>query len=203
MSSTADEPQLTFEYDVPAARWTWSSDLRTLHGLGCGEEPTTQLLLEHVVDEDREAVEQRLEACFTSPGCHSCTYRMRADDGPERRVTYIGQSEAAGGRVKRIYGFVIDVTDTMREHADMAVANAVEHRAVIEQAKGALMACFGIDDVAAFGLLRGYSSRSNTKLVDVAAHIAKGLSDERFSREEPVRSLLDILLAMETRATPR
>ena len=77
------------------------------------------------------------------------------------------------------------------------MAASAEHRAAIEQAKGALMLTFGVEEDGAFELLRAYSSRHNIKLAEVAHRIVAGLCDPAFSRDEPVRSLLDIVMALE------
>lgn len=45
---------------------------------------------------------------------------------------------------------------------------AIDSRAVIEQAKGALMLRFGLDPEAAFGVLRRWSQDSNAKLRVIA-----------------------------------
>jgi PAS domain S-box-containing protein len=201
-SSSHDESPMLFEHDVATGRWSWSPGLKQLHGLAPDAVPTTELLLAHVVEEEREGMRQRLSEYAAKPGSYSCTVQMRDSHGALRRVRYVCQSEAGGGEVKRLLGFVIDITGMMRDHANQAVEGAVEHRAAIEQAKGALMVSFGIDEVAAFELLRGYSSRANTKLVQVAEHIVNGVSSDRFSREEPVRSLLDILLALDPSSPP-
>ena len=50
---------------------------------------------------------------------------------------------------------------------------AFARRATIEQAKGLLMARYGIDGERAFVILRTHSQRSNRKLVDVAAALVK------------------------------
>ncbi len=192
-----DEAALLFEFDVQADRWSWSQGLRDLYALGPGEVPTTGLLLERMVEADRDTVRCRFAEHLRTPGPWSCTYRMHDRHGSLRRIRYVGQSEAGGGEVKRVRGFVIDITDLLRDHAAEAVAGAVEHRAVIEQAKGALMLAFGVDDVTAFELLRAYSNRANVKLVEVAERIAGGLSDAEFVKEDPVRSLLDIVLTIE------
>lgn len=192
-----DESALLFEFDVQAARWSWSPGLRDLHGLEPGDDPTTGILLDRMVEADRDAMRRRFAEHLRTPGPYSCTYRMHDRHGSLRQMRYVGQSEAGGGEVKRLRGFVIDITDTLRDHAAEAVAGAVEHRAAIEQAKGALMLAFAVDDVTAFELLRAYSNRANVKLVEVAERIAGGLSDAGFSREDPVRSLLDIVLAIE------
>lgn len=195
--STRVADAMSFEYDVQTDRWSLSPELCHLHGLGPRQAPTTELLLTRVVDHDRERVRQTIAECLQEPGCYSFAYELRDAQEVVRHVRYVAQSEAGGDEVKRLHGFIVDITTTLHDHADHAVAAAVEHRAVIDQAKGALMVCFGVDDEGAFQLLRGYSTRTNTKLAVVAEHIAKGVSDDRFSRQEPVVGLLDILLALE------
>jgi GAF domain-containing protein len=63
-----------------------------------------------------------------------------------------------------------DAHDRLAEHArNMRVA--MESRAVIEQAKGVLMAQRGVDAEQAFDILRDASQRYNRKLRDIAAGI--------------------------------
>lgn len=45
---------------------------------------------------------------------------------------------------------------------------AIDSRAVIEQAKGALILRFGLDEDSAFGVLRRWSQESNIKLRTIA-----------------------------------
>ena len=118
---------LLFEYDVLAQRWSWSQGLRDLHGLKPGEVPTTELMLDRMVEADRDMVRARFADHLVNSGPYSCTYQMRDSHGDVRRVRYVGHSGAGGDEVKRLYGFVIDITDMMRDHAANAVAGAVEH----------------------------------------------------------------------------
>ncbi len=63
---------------------------------------------------------------------------------------------------------------------DAANARAMmESRAVIEQAKGVLMARFGIDAETAFARLRETSQHSNRKLRDLAAEVVAEASDPK------------------------
>jgi GAF domain-containing protein len=55
------------------------------------------------------------------------------------------------------------------------LAESMRHRAVIEQAKGILMAAEGIDEDAAFDLLVRASQRENVKLRDIAQRIVDGV----------------------------
>jgi AmiR/NasT family two-component response regulator len=66
-----------------------------------------------------------------------------------------------------------DAHDRLAEHAQN-MRLAMESRAVIEQAKGVLMAQQGIDAEQAFEVLRGASQRYNRKLRDIARGIVDG-----------------------------
>jgi hypothetical protein len=63
-----------------------------------------------------------------------------------------------------------------QEEAQEAVRRSAESRAVIEQAKGALVAVFGIDADSAFALLRVRSQNGNIKLRDVAGGLVQQLA---------------------------
>lgn len=189
---------MLFEYQVESARWTWSEGLCEIHGIGVGDEPTTELMLTRMVEEDRPEMLARFHHHLEHEGPYSCAYRMTDPQGRLRRIMFVGQSEAVAGAIKRLTGFVIDITDPMRNHATEVVTALTEHRAAIEQAKGALMVLFGIEDGAAFDLLKTYSSQHNIKLALVAERLVAGFCDPAFSRVDPVRSLLDILMTLGT-----
>lgn len=193
LSPRVDEPHLAFEYNVPLDRWSWSQGLRELHGLSQGEEPTTEVMLDRMVEEHRAEMSDRFAAHLVTPGPYTCVYEMHDSHGHLRRLRYVGFAATDGEMVTRLFGLVVDITDMLRDYAAEAVSGAMEHRASIEQAKGALMLSFSIDDTAAFDLLRTYSSRSNLKLSVVAERITKGLSDPRYSSIDPGRNLLNVL----------
>ena len=196
LHAAAPEPGAAhFQYDVAADRWTWSSELRALHGLGAQTEVTTALLLDHVAAEDRDGVESRVRRAVLTPGAFSWSYRLTPTAGPQRNVVVVGRSERAGDRVVRLLGFVVDITEAVRERTDAAVAAASEHRATIEQAKGALMLGFGVEEDVAFELLRSHSNQHNVKLSTVASRVVSGLTERGAPSDDPVRSLLDTLLS--------
>jgi hypothetical protein len=87
------------------------------------------------------------------------------------------------------HGYYVDITpssDRAREDLISArVAEITEHRAVIEQAKGMLMLVYGLDDDAAFDLLRWRSQSSNVKLRRLAEKIVE---DFRAVRDDGITS---------------
>ena len=75
-----------------------------------------------------------------------------------------------------------------------AVAVIAESRADIERTKGMLMLIFGMDDSAAFELLKWRSQETNTKLRLLARQVAADFVALSGGRELPSRSAYDTLL---------
>ncbi len=177
--------------------WTCSPGLCDLYGIPRGQPPTTATMLERVVDEDRAVVLEGFQHLLAThaPSRSSTDWwipKVAHDDW----CSWV-RAKAAGGEMKRLSGFAVDITETIREEASDAVLASTQHRAAIEQAKGALMLSFGVQEEVAFDLLRAYSSQHNIKLIRVAEHIVTGMAEPAFSREEPVRCLLDLLLDLD------
>lgn len=108
--------------------------------------------------------------------------RVRITDSPLIRdgevVGVVGlaeelPAESAAGRRASTDG----LSDLARALAELdGLRTAMKTRGVIERAKGMLMASLGIDDTAAFEVLRRLSQRSNRKLVDIAREVVDGPS---------------------------
>lgn len=187
----------TLQYYPGEDTWAWSRELFEFHGVDVTALPTTELLLQRIVAEDRPAVVASLREHLATPGPCSFSYRVTDARGVTRHVAFVGQSEAGGDPVRRLRGFVVDISDEIRARATEAVQAAAEHRSAIEQAKGALMLTFGVDDDMAFSLLRGYSMRYNIKLAQLAARIMECLSLPAYADLGPGASLLAVLTDLE------
>jgi hypothetical protein len=72
------------------------------------------------------------------------------------------------GKVIGTSGFYVDFTDTMQSDISAAVSKVAEARAEIEQAKGLLMAAYGITADRAFDILVWRSQETNVKVRDIA-----------------------------------
>lgn len=198
---------MTFDFHVDDQRWCWSPSLRELLAAAPDEPATTALLFDRVAREDRQATWAVLQMVTRRAGAFSFTFGLRDGQDRLRRVVMAGQGTGPGdgqdGAVRELSGFLVDITETLRASEQHAVEASSLHRAAIEQAKGALMLSFGISDEAAFEVLRAESNRHNIKVAVVAQRITARLSDPVFAREDPVRSLLDILktLALPERVT--
>lgn len=70
-----------------------------------------------------------------------------------------------------------------------AVREIAEQRAFIEQAKGMLMFIYGLDEHAAFDLLRWQSQQHNVKLRMLAEQVVKDIAE--LGRRKPLENRLD------------
>ncbi|BCK55971.1 putative transcription antitermination regulator [Nocardia wallacei] len=186
-----------FRYWFGSRRWEWSPEVARMHGHPPDTEPTTALLLSHKHPEDRD----RLEALITSVedgGAFSSRHRIIDAAGRTREVLVVSEPMTnESGAVIGTQGYYIDLSvaaaEYRKEVLDDVLPQLVDARAVIEQAKGALMLGYGINADQAFAVLRWRSQETNTKLRAIAGRIVAGLpgmADEDIK----LRSRLDHVL---------
>ncbi len=174
VSGAAVEQVGRFTYDAPTDSWTWSDEIYLMHGFAPHEVvPTTALMLAHQHPDDRTGTVGEVLDALRSGQPFASRHRILDSRQTERVIISVGQADRDGaGQVRRILGFMIDITGSFRRALAASTHAAVEaagaSRAAIDQAKGALMLVYGMDDDAAFDLLRWYSQRSNVKLRDLA-----------------------------------
>ena len=172
-----------FSYDVPTDTWWWCPSVYAIHGFDPGEiVPTTALMAAHQHPDDRAGTVGLITAAVTD-GKPFCS-RHRILDARKRVHTVVTIAEGVrdtDGRIVQVRGYLIDVTDAL--HRDVAAATrlAVElsaaTRATIEQAKGALMITYGLDETEAFAVLRWHSQHSNIKIKDIATSMMNRTND--------------------------
>ena len=163
-----------FSFSPTAARWVWSDEMYALHGMAHGDVvPTRALFLSHVHTDDRDRVEDVLEAEGAPRGC---AYRLIDLVGKEHSVLIACAPTEAGGSGE-VQGFVVD--DSQRQSRLVATAvndqlkAALASHAVIDQAKGMLMLTYGIDDATAFDLMRSASQQRNVRLRVLAERLVR------------------------------
>jgi PAS domain S-box-containing protein len=173
-------PQRTgrFEYRYDDDTWTWSDTVARIHGYQPDEvAPTTDLVLSHKHPDDLVQV-RALLAQATAP--FSSRHRIITKSGEERRVVVVGDAvRDEDGRVVATRGFYIDITDSFDTDLQRSVNDEMtvilEHRQVIDMAKGMLMAIYRIDAGAAFDILRWRSQELNIKLFTIAERLIADL----------------------------
>lgn len=148
-----------------------------LHGMSPGEVvPTRALFVSHVHPEDRCGVEAVLDGTLTAGEPAVCAYRLIDLTGETKEVLLALSPVDETGTVR---GFLINDTERVRQavahgvNAELQLA--LESHAAIDQAKGALMAVYGVDSESAFQLLRWASQQRNVRLRTLAERLITAL----------------------------
>ena len=202
MAGGTSEPLGWFEYDVSADAWSWSASLFQMHGFEPGEiVPTTEVFVSHKHPHDRPHTDEVLAAVLETGQPFCCRHRIITSQQQVRTVVTIGRGELdTDGRVSRVFGYFVDITDAGRRAAEEEVRDAVEKsaatRAVIEQAKGALMVVQGLSAEDAFAVLRWHSSHANRKLRDIAAFLTENMPIPLTPDETPNQRIGRLLAAV-------
>ncbi|WP_280238998.1 PAS and ANTAR domain-containing protein [Nocardia abscessus] len=171
----------SFRFWFADQRWEWSDEVASMHGYAPGTvTPTTELLLRHKHPEDRDAVASALARSVADEEPFSSRHRIIDTTGIVRHVILVADRLAdESGAVVGTSGYYVDVTETLEEHRqetlDGALPELYAARAVIEQAKGALMLVYGIGPEQAFRVLSWRSQETNVKLRILAARLVADL----------------------------
>jgi hypothetical protein len=178
---TGSERVGTFRYSVADESWWFSPEVYAMHGLSPGSMMTTEIILAFKHPDDRLPAAELLSKVLSVGKPFCFPHRIVDTAGRVRNVVVIGTANSdAADRTISINGYALDLTDSQRRYADNAGTEAVqaatEHRAAIEQAKGAMMVVYGLSPVAAIELLRWHSKQSNVKLQVVAERLVELLS---------------------------
>lgn len=188
-----------FRFFIDDERWEWSDEVQQIHGYQPGQlpNPTTAQVLAHKHPDDHHHIVGALEDTRRTRAAFSTRHRMLDKHGRLHRVTVVGDVMRDGaGKVIGTQGFYIDVTsaqEAYEERISDAVAEVERRRAVIEQAKGMLGLVYGLDEAAAFELLKWRSQDMNVKLRDVAERVVAGFRAVS-TPDLPPRSVYDEIL---------
>jgi len=177
-----------FRFYFDDQRWEWSEQVQRMHGYQPGAvTPTTELVLSHKHPEDRDQIAQTIDTIRRTGQPLSSRHRIIDTSGKVRSVVVVGdQLHDKRGRVVGTQGFYIDTTPDKREQQDQMAAQLAaiaENRAVIEQAKGVLMAAYGITADRAFEILVWRSQETNIKLRDLTTRFMDAISTSHLSPE--------------------
>ncbi|WP_406816713.1 PAS and ANTAR domain-containing protein [Mycobacterium sp. M23085] len=173
------QPAGWFRFYFTDQRWEWSEQVQRMHGYEPGSvTPTTELVLSHKHPDDRGHVAATIDEMVDTHQAFSTRHRIVDTRGDVHHVVVVGdQILDDDGDVIGTYGFYIDVSgpheQVQEDRMSAKLAEISENRAGIEQAKGMLMLVYGINDQAAFELLKWLSQEANVKLRPLAEQIAQ------------------------------
>ncbi|CQD15222.1 ANTAR domain-containing protein [Mycobacterium europaeum] len=175
------EPQNVgrFRFFLDGHRWEWSAAVARMHGYRPGQvQPTTELLLKHKHPEDRERVDAVLDRVMRGKP-FSSRHRIIDTGGRTHCVVVAGDRMLDDdGNLIGASGFYVDVTDSLQTDINNVLSAVADARARIEQAKGVLMAAYGISAERAFDILVWRSQETNLKLRDLAGRFLDALASE-------------------------
>lgn len=171
-----------FRFYFEDQRWEWSDQVQRMHGYEPGTvTPTTELVLAHKHPADRNDVAATINDMIERRQAFSTRHRIVDTRGNTHEVVVVGDEFCdSSGEVIGTHGYYVDVTPTSsrkrEENISAKVAEIAERRGAIDRTKGMLMLVYGIDELAAFNLLRSLSQVRNMKLGVLAEQIAKDFS---------------------------
>lgn len=170
-----------FSHRPDTDEWSWSDGMYRIHGFEPGEVvPTTELVMSHVHPDDRSAAWESREQVVERGEPFSFVHRIATAAGSDRVVVAAGHVEHHD-ETTVVVGHLIDITDVRQDavarELDGAVEEFVEHRAVIEQAKGVLVQLYSVDPDTAWAVLRAFSADSNRKVRDIADLLVEAAGD--------------------------
>ncbi|EUA36769.1 sensory box protein [Mycobacterium avium subsp. avium 2285 (R)] len=184
------EPQRVgrFRFFLDGHRWEWSDAVARMHGYRPGQvQPSTELLLQHKHPDDRERVAAVLDQVMRGKP-FSSRHRIVDTAGRTHWVVVAGDRMLDdSGALAGTSGFYVDVTDSLHSDITNVLSAVADSRARIEQAKGVLMAAYGISAERAFDILVWRSQETNLKLRDVAGRFLDAVASKA-SRECSARS---------------
>ena len=187
-----------FRFFFDDERWEWSPQVAHMHGYPPESvTPTTELVLSHKHPDDYRQIADTLAQIRQTRQAFSSRHRIRDVQGAVHHVVVVGdQLRNGNGSVVGTHGFYIDITpaeQARQDHLTAEVEKITQSRASIEQAKGMLMAIYGIDAETAFDLLKWRSQESNVKLRPLAEQIVADFSAVAHDEALPARSVYDKL----------
>jgi PAS domain S-box-containing protein len=172
-----------FRFYFEDQRWEWSDQVQRMHGYEPGTvTPTTELVIAHKHPADRNQLAATINEMIEHRRPFSTRHRIVDTRGNTHEVVVVGdQFRDSSGDVIGTHGFYVDVTPTSsrkrEENISAKVAEIAERRGAIDRTKGMLMLVYGVDELAAFNLLKSLSQVRNMKLGVLAEQIAKDFSD--------------------------
>ncbi|MCH8614277.1 ANTAR domain-containing protein [Arsenicicoccus dermatophilus] len=158
--------------------WHLTPEVYHLHGVDPGTSADPAAVLDAGrLDSDGDLVERAARGLRERGAFAHRRVLVRGDEQVAVLAVGVGELDEEG-RITRVRGAFVDLVATLHEAVAAAVTaqlqEVVDARAAIEQAKGVLMAGYGLDADAAFALLGAYSQRTNTRVRVLATRVAHG-----------------------------
>lgn len=101
----------------------WSDEVYAIHGLPAGPAPSLKVAIAAYHPDDRAAVNAVIEQSIASCSPFSFRARVVQPDGSIRHVESSGQPEMVDGKVRALFGVILDVTERVLAHDALVAAH--------------------------------------------------------------------------------
>ncbi|TAM72946.1 PAS and ANTAR domain-containing protein [Mycobacterium sp.] len=171
-----------FRFYFEGERWVWSDEVQRMHGYQPGTvTPTTELVLSHKHPADRPQVTDGINDMIRRRQAFSTRHRIVDTGGLIHHVIVVGDRFCDDNdEVIGTHGFYIEVTPVLNRSREESISAKVSEiagrRGVIDRTKGMLMLVYGLDEDAAFNMLKTLSQSRNMKVGLLAQRIAEDFS---------------------------
>ena len=129
--------EINDNFELDAARPTWSAELFSIHGLDCQQPvPTFAELVEFYPIQDQRLIRSAFDRLITDATSYNLDLCCLRTDGEIRYLNSIGRAvRDETGKITKLYGAVIDITDRKQIEAELIRQNrALEEAIAVAQA---------------------------------------------------------------------
>jgi len=131
-----------WEYDVASGRRHWTEEVYRIYGVADDYDPNdTERNISYYVPEDRPRMAAAFQRACDLGEPYDLELRLDTAQGERRWVRARAEAEVRSGRVVRLFGSLLDITDRRQaeEQTRLAQAETARLLAASDQARGALL----------------------------------------------------------------
>jgi PAS domain S-box-containing protein len=119
-----------WEYDLKTRRIHWSDEVFAIHGMEAEENPrdpsaAIEESLQCYLEDCRERVRKAFEACVENGIPYRLECRFKSLDGREKWIRTAARAELEKGEIRRVVGYIQDITDFKTTERRIAHLNVV------------------------------------------------------------------------------
>ncbi len=103
-----------WEHDLTTGRGRWTEEVYTIYGLSPDAHPSNEEAIAFYAPEDRPIIASAFARLLETGEPYDLVLKFNRASGESLRVRTIGQAEWKNGKIVRVFGNIMDVTDRVR-----------------------------------------------------------------------------------------